>query len=129
MYKVVYNVCFGGFGLSKTAIKWLKDKGLDVPLYGDREIPRHDPLLVECVETLGDEACGDFADLCVKTISENMYYIDEYDGSESVVTPNSMRASWIKIDGCKKEATFATHGIVNPDTFLDQFNLDDSDTE
>lgn len=29
MYKVVYNTCFGGFNISKEAVKWLKENARD----------------------------------------------------------------------------------------------------
>ena len=39
-HKVVINTCYGGYGLSKEAIQWLKNK------YGDDDIlERHDPRL------------------------------------------------------------------------------------
>lgn len=57
---------------------------------------RYDPLLIECIETLGQEkASGDFALLAIKEIEDDFFYIDEYDGSETVVTPNEV--GWICI--------------------------------
>lgn len=49
-------------------------------------IARHDPILVTIVETLGEEANGDSADLRIKEIKGDSYRIDEYDGSEYVIT-------------------------------------------
>ena len=59
----------------------------------ERQVPRHHPLLVECVETLGEAANGRFADLQVVTIEGNKYIVEEYDGFESVRTPETMK--WI----------------------------------
>lgn len=84
MIKVAYNSCFGGFGLSAEAVKWLHDHGFDE---GDRPDTRHHPLLIECIETLGKRADGRSASLCVRTIPGNRYKIDEYDGSETVRCP------------------------------------------
>jgi len=56
-------------------------------------IPRHHPVLVECVETLGEAANGNFANLQVFTIEGTKYLVDEYDGAESVLTPEAME--WI----------------------------------
>lgn len=87
MHKVVINTCFGGFSLSDKAEKWLSEKGLKFDW--SRGIERHNPLLVECVETLGKEANGSCARLAVEIIDSNMYRIDEYDGQESVITPDN----------------------------------------
>ena len=51
-------------------------------------IERHDPVLVQVVEELGDKANGKFAKLDIKEVS-GPYRIDEYDGMESVETPDS----------------------------------------
>ena len=138
MTKVVYNACYGGFGLSKEAIQryweikgqqvWIEDKrwGCNVWLvppeermeqksteefnsmsmdervaykkaysaqswyYGD--VKRHDPVLVQVVEELGDKANAEFAKLRIAEIS-GPYRIDEYDGFESVETPDGY--DWI----------------------------------
>ena len=52
-----------------------------------QDIPRHHPLLVQCVEELGKEASGPCSDLAIYEISGNRYRIEEYDGNESVVEP------------------------------------------
>lgn len=90
MFKVVYNECYGGFGLSERAKSWLAEQGLQFEY--DDEIPRHHPLLIKCVETLKSEADGDFADLKIKEV-EGLYIIREYDGHESVVCPDAIK--WI----------------------------------
>jgi hypothetical protein len=81
--KIVINVCFGGFGISKKAYEFL---GLEWDSYGYAFAgSRADPKLVECVETLGDEASGDFADLKVVEIPDGVEWtIEEYDGTEWV---------------------------------------------
>lgn len=138
MTKVVYNACYGGFGLSKEAVKryweikgqqvWIEDNewGFSVWLvppekrlkpqttkeiltmsqdervaynkaysaqswyYGD--VVRHDPALVQVVEELKAKANDEYAKLRIHEIS-GPYRIDEYDGFESVETPNSY--DWI----------------------------------
>ena len=91
MTKVVYNTCFGGFSVSKEAIDWLNARGMNInsPYH---DFLRHDPLLVECVETLGNRANGACAILNIAEI-DGPYRIDEYDGRESVETPTSY--DWI----------------------------------
>jgi hypothetical protein len=126
MTKIVYNNCYGGFGLSEKAvmryaelkgIKLYKGKGnsLYTPFYTvpeeeynkihsedllkkdyrrsnelyftDRGIERDDPILVQVVEELGEEASSHYASLAIAEIpSGTLYRIDEYDGSESVMT-------------------------------------------
>tara|TARA_Y100000034_G_C6908961_1_gene422786 strand:+ start:5969 stop:6337 length:369 start_codon:yes stop_codon:yes gene_type:complete len=119
-HKVVYNACYGGFSLSRIAIDKLIELGskeaqeeLDHYLSIRSEnsyftskmgandflptLERHDLRLVQVVEELGDEAGGWAAQLKVKIIDSNQYYIDNYDGNETIVTPNSMKDKWIII--------------------------------
>lgn len=105
MTKIVYNKCYGGFGLSKKAVELyfqLKGWGLVVvmdeygwPRYyhnnGDhfypRDLERDDPILAQVVEELGDEANGDYSELAIRELQAGTRYrIDEYDGNESVIT-------------------------------------------
>jgi hypothetical protein len=58
--------------------------------YGN--VSRHDPILVQVVEELGEKANGECAKLAIAEVS-GAYRIDEYDGSESVESPNSY--DWI----------------------------------
>ena len=97
-YKVVYNACFGGFGLSTKAIARLTELGVVHESEYDYSyhMARHDPLLVQVVEELGDEASAKYAKLRIAEITSPLYQIDEYDGSESVMTPEDM--SWVKIE-------------------------------
>lgn len=96
--KIVINRCFGGFGLSKKAIDmYAKKKGLNPGKWNDsydyyedgdfydRDIPRNDSLLVEIVETLGNESWGKHAKLKVVEIPDGiLWQIEEYDGFEHV---------------------------------------------
>ena len=102
MTKVVYNACFGGFSISKECAEWMAERGhsecmellrCDDGFYGGLyDTPRHDSLLVMAVEQLGTEkASGTAADLRIRELSGNRYYIDEYDGSESVVEPGDIK--------------------------------------
>ena len=130
MTKVVYNACYGGFGLSKEACQrywdikgqpiWFEDGKFNgyftvwfVPpeerleqkewssmtmderhdfnyqyskhTWRESNVDRHDPVLVQVVEELGDKANGDHAKLCIEEVY-GPYRIDEYDGSERVMT-------------------------------------------
>jgi hypothetical protein len=143
MTKVVYNACFGGFGLSKEACQrywdikgqqvWIendtqyKSLGLftvwlvapedRIPAKGEDDfysmnmdervaynqayskqtwyynnVDRHDPVLVQVVEELGDKANGEYAKLAIEEVYGS-YRIDEYDGNESVMTSDDY--DWI----------------------------------
>lgn len=77
--KVVINRCYGGFGLSEKAMKFL---GVDSDW---PDIARDDSKLVECVEKLGEEANGTYAELKVVEIPDDVNWeIGEYDGLEWV---------------------------------------------
>ena len=82
--KVVINKCVGGYSLSEEAYKFL---GLEWSGYGIAYMEdRSDPYLVECVESLGDEASGDYAALKVVEIPDDVEWeIAEYHGIEEVV--------------------------------------------
>lgn len=114
MPKVVVNACYGGFGLSDAAVmRYAEIKGIRLvkiqSTYGDGEnqftsehfaidgvddpdsyfsyhdIERHDPILVQVVEELGDAADGEFANLRIADVPDDVkWYIDDYDGIETV---------------------------------------------
>lgn len=107
MKKVVYNCCHGGFALSKIAAMWLAGRGHEESIkwlghvadkgdswkdsYYPMSLSRHSALLVECVETLGsDRAAGLFSELKVGEV-EDLYRIEEYDGLETIVTPETVK--------------------------------------
>jgi hypothetical protein len=111
MKKVVYNACFGGFSVSEVAAYRLVELGMTDLLQDieDRKDPkmsfcknsyslhgvkRHDPRLVQVIEELGDKANGRCAKLKIQKIYGNQYKIDDYDGNETVVTPDSINNDW-----------------------------------
>ena len=105
--KIVINTCYGGFGLSEEAGEWLLANGIEEPfksqiqksLNRDKKDSlsggiwcdlqgysnRTHPLLVKCVEVLGEKANGKYSELEVEEVSGNYFRIDEYDGDESVL--------------------------------------------
>ncbi len=91
MTKVVINRGYGGFGLSDEAVKLYSE------LVGDSRAPscRHDPFLVRVVEQLGDRANDKYSELEIFEIFSDKYIITEYDGFESVVTPESI--NWVYV--------------------------------
>lgn len=54
-----------------------------------RDYSRKDPVLVQVVEELGEEANGDHASLAIEDVpAGSKYRIDEYDGNERVMQPD-----------------------------------------
>ena len=68
------------------------NKAYSAQTWYHRDVSRHDPVLVQVVEELGDKANGMCAKLAIAQVS-GPYRIDEYDGFESVETPGSY--DWI----------------------------------
>ena len=104
--KIVLNKCFGGFSISKEACEYMAEMGCerakkeleefenskDDIFYGYGYVKgmndgydRTSEYLVKAVEELGNKASGGCASLEVIDIPDGInYYIDEYDGIESV---------------------------------------------
>ena len=116
MTKIVYNGCYGGFGISAAALRryaeikgWQYVEGSSqsnwssgsvIDLQGeelseyDIQANRTDPVLVQVVEELGERANG----MCAKLYIEDLpagtkYRIDEYDGLEHIETDGDIRWS------------------------------------
>lgn len=73
-----------------------KANDIDYKVFNDHfvfshNIKRTDPALIQVVEELGKEANGDYAELTVVDIISNKYRICEYDGTEWIETPNSIK--------------------------------------
>lgn len=102
MGKAVINTCYGGFKISEKAYDWLKEHNIDEDLiekWNSRHTglsscqyhgPRHHPLLIQCVEELGEEASDYYSKLKVVEFEGDLYQIDEYDGLESIETPDQI---------------------------------------
>ena len=88
MTKIVYNACYGGFGLSHEAkMRYCEIKGITEETIYDGDIERTDPVLVQVVEELEDKANGHCAELRIAELpAGTLYRIDEYDGVEQVCT-------------------------------------------
>lgn len=110
--KIVYNACFGGFGLSMDAVKRYAElaglnfkvkksnfSGLDYYELTDangedvfeRDLSRTDPFLVQVVEEMGKAVNTRYSALCIREVPKGTRYrIEEYDGSEAVITEDEM---------------------------------------
>jgi thiol-disulfide isomerase/thioredoxin len=106
MMKIVINPSRGGFSLSRSAFLRLREMGckhaIEEPDFGEfysdgsgprealwnsfcEDIDRSDQMLIRVVEDLGEEANGEFAQLKVVEIPDDVQWeIGEYDGAEWV---------------------------------------------
>jgi hypothetical protein len=84
--KVVINACHGGFGLSAEAeSKYKKLAGISDPNFYSRSIARDDEHLIAVVELMGPRAAGEYAELKIVEIPDDVnWYVEEYDGKEHV---------------------------------------------
>ena len=82
--KVAINADWGGFMVTPEMRTWLLVKGCD----NFYELERHDPILIECIE-----ACKDVGDIVIVEIDEDKYFIIDYDGVETLYTPET--CPWI----------------------------------
>ena len=113
-FKVVINVCYGGFGLSDDALRMLAERrGLSISetkdeyIYGGTQMEgaRSCPHLIAVVEKLGDDANGMASQLEVVELEDvvGCYAIDEYDGWEGVYTPAMMEKRWsVTLNSCNE---------------------------
>ena len=86
--KIVVNRCFGGYSLSTQAMNMYRElSGNTDPELKYHHIERNDPILVEVVEKLDENANGLSAMLEVFEIPDGLSYeISEYDGLEDFTT-------------------------------------------
>lgn len=87
--KLIINTCYGGFSVSK---EWAERLGV---YYHDEENLRYNTELISAIEA-GENVNGTYANLKVVELPENCtdYYVDEYDGSESVIYVVDGKLHW-----------------------------------
>jgi hypothetical protein len=92
--KIAYNTCVGRFSFSQDALAiFFEISGLDDErlVYS---LPRHHPFIVTPIEALGEGASGVFSSLKLLEVDVGQeYFIDYFDGRESVVFPEDIE--WI----------------------------------
>lgn len=82
--KLVLNGDYGGFGLSDDAKKYIAERDPSIPVGEMNYLPRNHPLLIEAVETLGEERAGEeYAHLKV-VIVRTTIELRGFDGREEV---------------------------------------------
>lgn len=113
-YGVLYNPRCGGFGFSMEALLWLVERGhplaiaeleqqthptegWEVNLWTQylRVVDRDDPLVIECVRTLGKVASGSSADLTIREVPVGSNWdIEAHSGDyeEITVWPRAVRS-------------------------------------
>lgn len=98
LHKIAYNTCYGGFSLSEKAKMLYRElTGMKEDDYLDvDDIPRHDPVLISVIETLGSEANGPYAQIAIRPINTSAYRISEYDGVEKVITIDEEKYIYIE---------------------------------
>ena len=101
MTKILISACYGGFGLSDEAAKRVLElKGIlsdeAVVTFNVYDLSRHDPVLLQVFAELGDVANSDHSNLTIVEISGNKYRVEEYDGYESIATPENQ--DWTFVD-------------------------------
>lgn len=84
--KVVINNCYGGFGMTNAALEEYKSRrDITDENFWYYDIPRDCPVLVSMVEEQGSAMNGEFSDLKVVEIPDDVeWYVEEYDGMEHV---------------------------------------------
>lgn len=85
---ILYNNCYGGFSLSDYALSeyYNRENNIDTDM-NDSLIQRHDPILVNIYQEIGDKINGSHSKIEIKKIPKKYkkyYVINEYDGLESV---------------------------------------------
>ena len=122
-HKVAINECYGGFGISYDCARLMAEMGHEKAIemfndkaftgkedkYGDIEgfyphlldTNRHHPILIAAIEKLGSlKASGEYSKIVVYSIKGNEYEITDYDGMETLTTPQSMVGQWRTIKPC-----------------------------
>jgi hypothetical protein len=87
--EVLYNNCYGDWGLSKKAMELYElRKNLNYDsIKFEQDLSRTDPIIIQIYNELGDEFNTNCSKIKIKKIPrkyENYYYISEYDGLECV---------------------------------------------
>lgn len=102
---ILYNGCYGGFGISEDALKMynIKQKEMNPEFESitcGYLLSRHDPILVEIYHELGEKFNSKYSNIKIESIQDKyieFYIIEEYDGLENVkIDYNAYKLEQIK---------------------------------
>lgn len=97
--EVAFNVCYGGFGISKRAILLMIEYGseeakkcyAEAKEYGYTfgsyipNVPRFDPILIRVIKELKKHACAESCELAICKIRlDDLIQLEEHDGKEEI---------------------------------------------
>ena len=94
--KVVINRCYGGFGLSSKALtRYCELSNIVNPEdFYVWDIERTDPILIQIVEEMGEDADDAYSKLKIIEIADDVkWHIEEYDGIEHIAEDHR---TWVK---------------------------------
>ena len=92
--RVVIHRDYGLYQVPEEVEVALRERGVEEPVGGYYQLPRHHPVLVEEVDRYLALAAA--TALVIYEIYGTKYHINEYDGLESIVTPETF--IWIDAD-------------------------------
>ena len=80
---VVYNTCFGGFGLSDAIIEYISEcYGVNIYPYTE---DRQNIYLISTIQHKGEKfSSGEFSELALLWVYNDKFTISDYDGKESI---------------------------------------------
>jgi hypothetical protein len=87
--EILLNGCYGGFGVSEKALDLYNKRTGKNETYisGYERCYRTDPILIDIVKELGEEANSGYSNLYVDEVPDGYdYWIEEYDGIETLHT-------------------------------------------
>jgi hypothetical protein len=87
---MLINTCYGGFTFSKMACDMYAEKThltIDMHCVDLMTEIRYDPIMIDIVKTIGNEANGKYTSITIINVYEDLkdyITVDEYDGMESI---------------------------------------------
>lgn len=124
MFKVVYNSCYGGFGLSKDAMCEY-NRRMSTNLEYVEGIDRSNPLLIDLVETMGKAVNDKYCKLKIKEFKlkyKGFIDWDEHDGKEYVYV-NYNRYLIYNIRHVTKDTSMSSYEKINSiQSILDDYD-------
>jgi hypothetical protein len=89
--KVAINTDWGGFDYTPEMKTWFLANTLGMDVNNPEALARHSSTLIQCIE-----ACKDVGDIVVVEIDEDRYFIQDYDGRETLYTPST--CPWVYVE-------------------------------